>query len=53
MQLQDKPLRQIYIASSYSLVETLATVGYADAVFRCRVERIFQIIVLGVGVIAY
>jgi hypothetical protein len=53
MQLQDKPLIQIYIASSYSLIETLTTVGYGDAVCQCKAERIFQIIILGVGVIAY
>ena len=53
MQLQDKPLIQIYIASSYSLIETLTTVGYGDAVCQCEAERIFQIIILGVGVIAY
>ena len=53
MELQDKPLIQIYIASSYSLIETLTTVGYGDVVCQCKAERIFQIIILGVGVIAY
>jgi len=53
MQLQDKPLIQIYIASSYSLIETLTTVGYGDVVCQSEAERVFQIIILGVGVIAY
>ena len=53
MQLQDMSLIYIYIGSSYSLIETLTTVGYGDAVCLCQAERIFQIIILGVGVIAY
>jgi hypothetical protein len=53
MELNDKSLLYIYIGSSYSLIETLTTVGYGDAVCRCGAERIFQIIILGVGVIAY
>ena len=53
MQLQDKPLIYIYLCSFYSLIETLTTVGYGDVVCQCGVERIYQIIILGVGVIAY
>ena len=53
MQIQDKPLIYIYIGSGYSLMETLTTVGYGDVVCLCKAERIFQIIILGVGVIAY
>ena len=53
IQLQEKSLINIYIASSYSLIETLTTVGYGDVVCQCGVERIFQIIILGVGIIAY
>ena len=53
MELNDKSLLYIYIGSSYSLIETLTTVGYGDAVCRCGAERIFQIVILGVGVIAY
>ena len=53
MQLQDKPLIYIYLGSCYSLIETLTTVGYGDVVCQCGVERIFQIIILGEGVIDY
>ena len=42
-----------YIISSYSLIETLTTVGYGDVVCQSNIERIFQIFFLGVGVIAY
>ena len=50
---QDKPLIDNYILSSYSLIETLTTVGYGDVVCQSNIERIFQIFFLGVGVIAY
>ena len=50
---QDQSLTHNYIASSYSLIETLTTVGYGDLVCQCNIERIFQIFFLGVGVIAY
>jgi len=50
---QDKNLLYNYITSSYSLVETLTTVGYGDVVCQSMAERIFQIFFLGVGVIAY
>ncbi len=53
MELNDKSLIYIYIGSFYSLIETLTTVGYGDAVCQCELERIFQIVILGVGVIAY
>ena len=53
IQIQDMSLFNIYIASSYSLIETLTTVGYGDAVSQCNAERVFQIIILAVGVIAY
>ena len=53
MQLQDEMFIYIYLASSYSLIETLTTVGYGDATCQCTTERIFQIIMLAVGVIAY
>ena len=50
---QDQNLLYNYIVSSYSLVETLTTVGYGDVVCESTFERIFQIFFLGVGVIAY
>ena len=50
---QDRTLLYNYITSSYSLIETLTTVGYGDVVCQNLVERIFQIFFLGVGVIAY
>ena len=50
---QDQTLLYNYITSSYSLVETLTTVGYGDVVCQNMAERIFQIFFLGVGVIAY
>ena len=50
---QDESLLYNYIVSSYSLVETLTTVGYGDIVCESTFERIFQIFFLGVGVIAY
>ena len=50
---QDQTLLYNYITSSYSLVETLTTVGYGDVVCQSLAERIFQIFFLGVGVIAY
>ena len=53
MQMQDEKLIYIYLASSYSLIETLTTVGYGDVTCQCTIERVFQIIMLGVGVIAY
>ena len=52
-QSQDEPLIVNYILSSYSLIETLTTVGYGDVVCQSNIERIFQIFFLGVGVIAY
>ena len=52
-QSQDMPLKDNYILSSYSLIETLTTVGYGDVVCQSNIERIFQIFFLGVGVIAY
>ena len=50
---QDQTLLYNYITSSYSLVETLTTVGYGDITCQNMPERIFQIFFLGVGVIAY
>ena len=50
---QDKTLLYNYVTSSYSLIETLTTVGYGDVVCQNKIERIFQIFFLGVGVIAY
>ena len=50
---EDKPLIYNYILSSYSLIETLTTVGYGDVVCQSQLERIFQIFFLGVGTIAY
>ena len=50
---QDQTFLYNYITSSYSLVETLTTVGYGDVVCQSMAERIFQIFFLGVGVIAY
>lgn len=53
LNLQDKRLIKIYLASCYSLIETLTTVGYGDVVCQCFAERVLQIIILAVGVIAY
>jgi len=50
---QDQSLLYNYITSSYSLIETLTTVGYGDITCQNMPERIFQIFFLGVGVIAY
>ena len=50
---QNQTLLENYIMSSYSLIETLTTVGYGDVVCQSNIERIFQIFFLGVGVIAY
>ena len=50
---QDRTLLYNYVTSSYSLIETLTTVGYGDVVCQNLIERIFQIFFLGVGVIAY
>ena len=50
---QDQSLLYNYITSSYSLIETLTTVGYGDITCQSMPERIFQIFFLGVGVIAY
>jgi len=50
---QDQTLLYNYITSSYSLIETLTTVGYGDITCQNMPERIFQIFFLGVGVIAY
>ena len=50
---QDNNFLYNYIISSYSLTETLTTVGYGDVVCQSTFERIFQIFFLGVGVIAY
>jgi len=49
----DKSLIHNYIASSYSLTETLTTVGYGDVVCQSNIERIFQIFFLAIGVVAY
>ena len=53
MELQNETFIYIYLASSYSLIETLTTVGYGDATCQCTTERVFQIIMLAVGVVAY
>ena len=53
MNIQDQPLIYIYLSSCYSLIETLTTVGYGDVVCQCLSERVLQIIILSVGVIAY
>jgi hypothetical protein len=50
---QDENFLRNYITSCYSLAETLTTVGYGDVVCQSTIERIFQIIFLAVGVIAY
>ena len=50
---QDQTLLYNYITSSYSLIQTLTTVGYGDIACQNMPERIFQIFFLGVGVIAY
>ena len=50
---EEESLLYNYILSSYSLIETLTTVGYGDVVCQSQLERVFQIFFLGVGVIAY
>ena len=42
-----------YIASFYFLITTLTTVGYGDIVCISTYERIFHIILLGIGTILY
>ena len=50
---QDKGFIYNYVISSYSLIETLTTVGYGDVVCQSSIERIFQIFFLAIGVVAY
>ena len=49
----DESLIYDYIASLYSLIQALTTVGYGDSVPQSNTERIFQILIIAVGDIAY
>ena len=51
--MQNKPFCHIYLNAIYYLMETITTVGYGDIYISSICERIFQIIILIVGTIAY
>ena len=50
---QNESFCTIYIASFYFLMTTMTTVGYGDIVCISHYERIFHIILLGIGTIVY
>ena len=49
----NEPFIKKYITSFYFLITTLTTVGYGDIVCISTYERIFHIILLGIGTILY
>ena len=51
--INDHSLICNYIASFYALMQTLTTVGYGDSVCQSITERIFQIIIISIGVVSY
>ena len=51
--LENAQFLDLYISSIYSLLASITTVGYGDIVCHSLTERIFQIILLIVGSIAY
>ena len=50
---QNEKLLNKYITSFYYLIETMTTVGYGDIFCQSFSERVFQIIILAVGIVAY
>ena len=42
-----------YLTSLYSIITTMSTVGYGDITCQSSIERIFQIVLLAIGIIAY
>ena len=51
--LENESLTATYIAAIYYVMTTLTTVGYGDISIKSNHERIFQIILLIIGTIAY
>ena len=50
---QNESFYTLYLASFYFLMTTMTTVGYGDIVCISLYERIFHIILLGIGTIVY
>ena len=51
--LDSQPFSQIYICSIYILIMALTTVGYGDITCYSFSERIFQLLLLIIGIMAY
>ena len=51
--VQDMNFSEIYMTSFYFIMTTMTTVGYGDITCVSFIERIFQIILLAIGIIAY
>ena len=51
--LEAKSFSDIYVCSIYILITALTTVGYGDITCNSFNERIFQLILLIIGIVAY
>ena len=51
--VEDCHFSEIYMTSFYFIITTMTTVGYGDITCTSFIERIFQIILLAIGIIAY
>ena len=51
--IHDKELIIKYISSFYFIIETMTTVGYGDIICISPIERIFQLILLSIGIVSY
>ena len=51
--LETRSFKDIYICAIYILIMALTTVGYGDITCYSLIERIFQLILLVVGIMAY
>ena len=51
--LETRPFKDIYICAIYILIMALTTVGYGDITCYSLSERIFQLLLLVIGIMAY
>ena len=42
-----------YLCSFYFIIETMTTVGYGDIICISFIERVFQLIILSIGIVSY
>ena len=53
IKIQNNNFASKYIISFYFIITTMSTVGYGDITCQSSIERIFQIILLTIGIVAY